>query len=72
MSEEALLEGTLQKSYIEKKFGVKILSIIRNQKIINNPPKNQSIEQGDILTIFDSPEKILEIRNYLEMRGSGE
>ena len=72
VSEEALLEGTLQKSYIEKKFGVKILSIIRNQKIINNPPKNQSIEQGDILTIFDSPEKILEIRNYLEMRGSDE
>ena len=72
VSEEALLEGTLQKSYIEKKFGVKILSIIRNQKIINNPPKNQSIEKGDILTIFDSPEKILAIHNYLEKHGSSE
>lgn len=64
--EQSLLEGEIKRSDIEKKFDIKILSMIRNQKINNNPSENQSIKKGDILIISDSPEKISEIRNYLE------
>ncbi|MDO9045660.1 MAG: cation:proton antiporter [Methanobacteriaceae archaeon] len=64
-AKSSLAEKTL-KSDIEKKFGVKILSIIRNQEIINYPTENQVLKNGDILTVSGLPEKISKLQNHLE------
>ncbi len=64
-TKSSLPEKTL-KSETEKKFGVKILSIIRNQEIINYPTENQVLKKGDILTVSGLPEKISKLQNHLE------
>jgi CPA2 family monovalent cation:H+ antiporter-2 len=64
-TQSSLPEKTL-KSEIEKKFGVKILSIIRNQEIINYPTENQVLKKGDILTVSGLPEKLSKLENHLE------
>ncbi len=61
ISEKSLIEGF--KSDIEKKFNVKILSIVRNQKIYNYPPDNQVLKKGDIITVSGSPENISKLKN---------
>jgi CPA2 family monovalent cation:H+ antiporter-2 len=62
VSEKSLIEGFF-KSDIEKKFSVKILSIVRNQKIYNYPPDNQILKKGDIMTVSGLPEKISKLKN---------
>lgn len=62
-AKSSLAEKTL-KSDIEKKFGVKIKSIIRNQEIINYPTEN--LKKGDILTVSGLPEKISKLQNHLD------
>lgn len=61
ISEKSLIEGF--KSDIEKKFNVKILSIVRNQKIYNHPPDNEILKKGDIITVSGLSENISELKN---------
>lgn len=64
-AKSSLTKKTL-KSDIEKKFGVKILSIIRNQDIIKYPTENQVLKKGDILTVSGLSEKISKLQKSLE------
>lgn len=60
------LNGKIFKKDIEKKFGVEIRNIIRNQDINYDPLDNMVLEKGDILTVTGSPEDIRELRDYFK------
>ncbi len=66
ISEKSSLTKKTLKSEIEKKFGVKILNIVRNQEIINYPNENQVLKKGDILTVSGLPEKISKLQKHLK------
>lgn len=63
--EKSSLEG-LSKLDVEKKFNVKILSIIRNQKINNYPPDNLVLKKGDIINVSGLPEMISNLQNHID------
>ncbi|WP_367344246.1 cation:proton antiporter [Methanomethylovorans sp.] len=63
--------STLKDIDLRNIHGTTVLAIRRGEKIIENPTGNTQLLSGDMLTVLGKPEKLCQLRNFLEGDFSG-
>lgn len=60
-----LTDKSLAELDLRNNYSITLLAIKRKDKIINNPPSNTIIEEGDIVYIFGEKDKIIRFRQII-------
>ena len=63
--------STLKDIDLRNIHGTTVLAIRRGEQIIENPTGNTQLLSGDMLTVLGKPEKLCQLRNFLEADFSG-